>query len=155
MPIYLCLLSLPIFLLALALFVGGYLLQFAGHLLEGTDPGEIIYFKRKLGLPLRRVPQHARHALPRIEPRLPRMWMNRSGSRPVPLSLPSSRRCWLAEALEPAQAVRGPSRLGKSVDGGADRRRSRESFVPRFEPAQPDDRSMALRILARLGSGNR
>jgi hypothetical protein len=25
--------------------------QFAGHYLEGTDPGEIIYFKRKLGLP--------------------------------------------------------------------------------------------------------
>ena len=50
-PIYLILLSLPIFLLALALFVGGYVLQFLGHLLEGTDPGEIIYFKRKLGLP--------------------------------------------------------------------------------------------------------
>jgi uncharacterized membrane protein YGL010W len=50
-PIYLTLLSLPIFLLALALFIGGYLLQFLGHLLEGTDPGEIIYFKRKLGLP--------------------------------------------------------------------------------------------------------
>jgi hypothetical protein len=50
-PIYLCLLSVPIFLLALALFVGGYVLQFAGHLIEGTDPGEIIYFKRKLGLP--------------------------------------------------------------------------------------------------------
>jgi len=33
------------------LFLGGYLLQFAGHALEGTDPGEIIYFKRKLGLP--------------------------------------------------------------------------------------------------------
>jgi hypothetical protein len=50
-PIYLCLLSVPIFLLALALFIGGYVLQFTGHLLEGTDPGEIIYFKRKLGLP--------------------------------------------------------------------------------------------------------
>jgi hypothetical protein len=49
-PIYLCLLSVPIFLLALSLFVGGYILQFAGHLLEGTDPGEIIYFKRKWGL---------------------------------------------------------------------------------------------------------
>jgi uncharacterized membrane protein YGL010W len=48
-PIYLCLLSVPIFLLALALFVGGYVLQFAGHVFEGTDPGEIIYFKRKLG----------------------------------------------------------------------------------------------------------
>jgi hypothetical protein len=50
-PIYLTLLSQPIFLLALALFIGGYLLQFAGHAIEGTDPGEIIYFKRKLGLP--------------------------------------------------------------------------------------------------------
>jgi hypothetical protein len=48
--IYVYLLSVPIFLLALALFVGGYVLQFAGHLLEGTDPGEIIYFKRRLGL---------------------------------------------------------------------------------------------------------
>jgi hypothetical protein len=50
-PVYLWLLSLPVFLLALALFLGGYLLQFAGHVIEGTDPGEIIYFKRKLGLP--------------------------------------------------------------------------------------------------------
>ena len=30
-PIYLTLLSLPIFFVALALFVGGYVLQFAGH----------------------------------------------------------------------------------------------------------------------------
>lgn len=50
-PVYLTLLSIPIFLLALGMFVGGYVLQFAGHLLEGTDPGEIIYFKRRLGLP--------------------------------------------------------------------------------------------------------
>jgi uncharacterized membrane protein YGL010W len=49
-PIYLCMLSWNLFVVALALFVGGYMLQFAGHLLEGTDPGEIIYFKRKLGL---------------------------------------------------------------------------------------------------------
>jgi hypothetical protein len=49
-PIYLCLFSWTLFLLALGLFVGGYALQFAGHLLEGTDPGEVIYFKRKLGL---------------------------------------------------------------------------------------------------------
>jgi uncharacterized membrane protein YGL010W len=66
--IYLTLLSLPIFYLALALFVGGYLLQFAGHLLEGTDPGEIIYFKRKLGLPyvefpLSRVSTQARNPM--------------------------------------------------------------------------------------------
>ena len=49
-PVYVFCLSVPIFLLALALFVGGYLVQFLGHALEGTDPGEIIYFKRKLGL---------------------------------------------------------------------------------------------------------
>jgi hypothetical protein len=50
-PIYLTLLSLSIFWVALALFLGGFVLQFAGHYLEGTDPGEVIYFKRKLGLP--------------------------------------------------------------------------------------------------------
>ena len=27
------------------------MVQFAGHAIEGTDPGEIIYFKRRLGLP--------------------------------------------------------------------------------------------------------
>jgi hypothetical protein len=48
--VYVGLLSLSICLLSLGLFIGGYVLQFAGHLLEGTDPGEIIYFKRKLGL---------------------------------------------------------------------------------------------------------
>ena len=49
--IYVGLFSLPVFIVALVLFLGGYLLQFAGHALEGTNPGEIIYFKRKLGLP--------------------------------------------------------------------------------------------------------
>lgn len=49
MPVYIYCLSLALFLFALALFVGGYLIQFLGHALEGTDPGEIIYFKRKLG----------------------------------------------------------------------------------------------------------
>ena len=48
-PIYVFALSVPIFLFALALFVGGYAVQFLGHALEGTDPGEIIYFKKKLG----------------------------------------------------------------------------------------------------------
>jgi uncharacterized membrane protein YGL010W len=48
-PIYLMLRSVPLFLLALALFVGGYVVQFLGHVLEGTDPGEIIMLKRKLG----------------------------------------------------------------------------------------------------------
>jgi hypothetical protein len=49
-PVYVYCLSIPIFLFALALFVGGYLVQFLGHALEGTDPGEVIYFKRKLGM---------------------------------------------------------------------------------------------------------
>ena len=48
-PVYVYAFSLPTFLLALTSFVGGYLFQFLGHALEGTDPGEIIYFKRKLG----------------------------------------------------------------------------------------------------------
>ncbi len=55
--IYLTLLSLPIFYLALALFLGGYVLQFAGHFLEGTDPGEVIFIKRKLGLPYTEFPR--------------------------------------------------------------------------------------------------
>jgi hypothetical protein len=63
-PIYVYCLSVPIFLFALAMFLGGYAIQFLGHALEGTDPGEIIYFKRKLGwnyvdiAPPRRSPRH-------------------------------------------------------------------------------------------------
>ncbi|MDG3004044.1 Mpo1-like protein [Paludisphaera mucosa] len=49
--VYAFLISFPIFVLALGLFVGGYALQMAGHYLEGTDPGEVIYFKRLLGVP--------------------------------------------------------------------------------------------------------
>lgn len=48
-PVYLYLLSWPIFLFALASFVGGYAIQFAGHAWEGTTPGELIYFKKKRG----------------------------------------------------------------------------------------------------------
>lgn len=48
-PIYMTLLSVPLFLFALALFFGGYLIQFLGHALEGTDPGELILLKKKLG----------------------------------------------------------------------------------------------------------
>jgi uncharacterized membrane protein YGL010W len=48
-PVYLFCLSWPTFLFALGAFVGGYLLQFLGHAIEGTDPGDVIYFKRKLG----------------------------------------------------------------------------------------------------------
>ena len=51
MPIYIVLMSVSLFIFALVLFVGGYLVQFLGHALEGSDPGEIILIKRKLGLP--------------------------------------------------------------------------------------------------------
>jgi uncharacterized membrane protein YGL010W len=36
---------------AAAAFVGGYLLQFAGHAIEGNDAGEVILVKRMLGMP--------------------------------------------------------------------------------------------------------
>jgi hypothetical protein len=49
-PVYLYLLSVSLFLFALAQFVGGYLLQFLGHAIDGSDPGEIIMFKKKLGM---------------------------------------------------------------------------------------------------------
>ena len=57
LPVYVALLSKAVFLFSLFLFFGGYLLQFAGHALEQTDPGEIIYFKRKLGLPYVEFPE--------------------------------------------------------------------------------------------------
>jgi uncharacterized membrane protein YGL010W len=41
MPIYILLMSFTLFLVALALFVGGFLLQFLGHALDRTEPGEI------------------------------------------------------------------------------------------------------------------
>lgn len=34
-----------------ALFAGGYLLQWVGHLIEGNDMGEVILIKKKLGRP--------------------------------------------------------------------------------------------------------
>lgn len=49
--IYMMLMSFSLFLFALTLCIVGWGLQFAGHALEGTDAGEIIYFKKKLGLP--------------------------------------------------------------------------------------------------------
>lgn len=48
-PVYLVGLSVPVFLLALASFVGGYLVQFLGHMLDGTESGEMRSFKRFLG----------------------------------------------------------------------------------------------------------
>ncbi len=48
-PIYVMLLSVPVFLLSALLFIGGFLLQFLGHALDGTEPGEITFLKRQLG----------------------------------------------------------------------------------------------------------
>jgi hypothetical protein len=48
-PIYVSLVSIPIFVFAAVFFFGGYAIQFLGHALEGTDPGEITLLKRKLG----------------------------------------------------------------------------------------------------------
>lgn len=48
-PIYLYLFSIPIFVFSAVLFFGGYMIQFLGHAWEGTDPGEVILLKRKLG----------------------------------------------------------------------------------------------------------
>lgn len=36
---------------ALGAFVGGYVLQFLGHAIEGNDAGELILIKRMLGRP--------------------------------------------------------------------------------------------------------
>ncbi|MCA9062689.1 MAG: DUF962 domain-containing protein [Planctomycetaceae bacterium] len=36
---------------AAACFFGGYALQFAGHAIEGNDAGEVVFIKKKLGLP--------------------------------------------------------------------------------------------------------
>lgn len=47
-PIYVWLLSWPVFAFSVSLFVAGYLVQFLGHALEGTEPGEIAYVRRKL-----------------------------------------------------------------------------------------------------------
>ncbi len=35
----------------LSCFIGGYVLQFAGHAIEGNDAGEVVFLKKKLGLP--------------------------------------------------------------------------------------------------------
>lgn len=51
MSVYVFQLSFPIFALAMGMFVAGFALQFAGHYLEGTDPGEVVYFKRLFGVP--------------------------------------------------------------------------------------------------------
>ena len=41
LPIYVLLMSFSLFLIALVLFLGGFGLQFLGHGLDGSEPGEI------------------------------------------------------------------------------------------------------------------
>ena len=53
-PVYVAILSFPIFLFSFSLFVIGYVVQFLGHALEGTEPGEIAYLRRKLVRSLRK-----------------------------------------------------------------------------------------------------
>lgn len=36
-----------------ASFIGGYMLQFAGHAIEGNDAGEVVLVKKLFGLPYR------------------------------------------------------------------------------------------------------
>jgi hypothetical protein len=45
-PVLLCLRQ---WLLAIAMFVGGYMLQFLGHLIEGNRSGEELFLRRILG----------------------------------------------------------------------------------------------------------
>ena len=40
-PVYTMLVSIPVFGFALAAFLGGFVIQFLGHALDGTEPGEI------------------------------------------------------------------------------------------------------------------
>lgn len=49
LPISIGAFSLPVFLLSLSLFVGGYLMQFLGHALTGTEPGEFVALRRVAG----------------------------------------------------------------------------------------------------------
>jgi uncharacterized membrane protein YGL010W len=46
-PVWLALASVSLFLFALALFVGGYLLQFLGHIVDGSEPGELAYLRKR------------------------------------------------------------------------------------------------------------
>lgn len=46
-PVYLAVLSMPIFVLSVSLFAGGYFVQFLGHALEGSEPGEIAFLRKQ------------------------------------------------------------------------------------------------------------
>jgi uncharacterized membrane protein YGL010W len=49
LPVGLAAWSWRIFVLSLALFVGGYLIQFLGHVFDRTIPGELMALRRLVG----------------------------------------------------------------------------------------------------------
>ncbi len=53
-PVYTFTLSLPIFTCSVLAFIAGYLVQFLGHALEGTEPGEVTYLRKKITRSLRK-----------------------------------------------------------------------------------------------------
>lgn len=65
-PVYTMLLSPLVFGFALALFLGGFVLQFLGHALDGTEPGEIKGLRKLLAK--RRKARAASSRLPLIYP---------------------------------------------------------------------------------------
>lgn len=56
LPIAMLTLSPSILAVSIGAFVGGYLLQFLGHWLEGTEPGEVAYLRARFTR--RRAPAH-------------------------------------------------------------------------------------------------
>jgi len=44
-----------LWIIAAALFIDGYVLQFIGHRIEGNDAGELVLIKKLLGLPYKAV----------------------------------------------------------------------------------------------------
>lgn len=54
-PVYLWQWSLNVFLVSLTLFVGGYALQFLGHALDGSEPGEVTGVRRLASRALARI----------------------------------------------------------------------------------------------------
>ncbi len=67
-PVYLALLSWKILLFSLGLFVGGYLFQFLGHAVEGSEPGEIAAIRQWLArVGARRRERRQQSQAPRFE----------------------------------------------------------------------------------------
>lgn len=48
-PVYVYMVSMPIFVLSSALFGGGYVMQFLGHAFEGSEPGEVAFLRKSGG----------------------------------------------------------------------------------------------------------